>query len=204
MRHAMGVIALSLTIGGLSAWAGPVSYTIDFTTASGVAPTSGSFDFDATSSTFTDFMVDWHGIAFDFTASANSPTFSPASATCLHGASGALAAFYELTQCVGPAGDAPWGVRPISMAPYQDFHLYQAGGGYLMESTEGTSSFDMASGTYSVAATPAAPTPEPGSFALTLIGVGLAMRKRIVTGLRLATRHFRSPGQSETLRHVGG
>ena len=39
----------------------------------GIAATTGSFTYDSATQTFTNFIIDWDGIAFDFTASANAP-----------------------------------------------------------------------------------------------------------------------------------
>jgi hypothetical protein len=51
-----------------------IHYVIQFTAASGVAPTSGSFDYDSsnpTGSRFQNFFVNWAGASFDFTQAAN-------------------------------------------------------------------------------------------------------------------------------------
>jgi hypothetical protein len=49
------------------------TYTINFTTTFGPAPTSGSFTYDSTTPGFTNFLVVWNGVTFDLTSSANSP-----------------------------------------------------------------------------------------------------------------------------------
>lgn len=49
------------------------NYTINFTTASGIAPTSGSFSYDSTTPLFSNFVVIWDGQTFDLSASANAP-----------------------------------------------------------------------------------------------------------------------------------
>jgi hypothetical protein len=49
-------------------------YTITFTTASGVpTPMSGSFTYDSTNPSFSNFLVVWNGTTIDLTAAANSP-----------------------------------------------------------------------------------------------------------------------------------
>jgi hypothetical protein len=72
--------ALSIYIGSYTLQAAPVLYTINFTTTSGVAPTSGSFDYDSSQpvgSQFTNFFVSWDGSTFNLTPTANSPYGTP-------------------------------------------------------------------------------------------------------------------------------
>jgi len=50
------------------------TYTINFTTTrGGPAPVSGSFTYDSTVQSFSNFLVTWNNTAFDLTASANAP-----------------------------------------------------------------------------------------------------------------------------------
>src|SRR5580704_12887328 len=51
-----------------------VSYDIHFTATRGVAPTDGSFVYDSSTQSFSNFEVAWRGLVFDLTSSANSPT----------------------------------------------------------------------------------------------------------------------------------
>lgn len=54
--------------------AAPTHYDFTFTlTSGGIAPTSGAFDYDGSTRVFTDFIVNWNGLTFDLTASANAP-----------------------------------------------------------------------------------------------------------------------------------
>ncbi len=51
--------------------AAPISYSINFTALSGVAPTAGSFTYDADVPAFSNFLVVWKEFTFDLSASAN-------------------------------------------------------------------------------------------------------------------------------------
>jgi PEP-CTERM motif len=81
------VLVVFATLAAASlATASPITYDINFTTTSGLAPTSGSFTYDAATTTFSNFIVDWDTVPLDFTLIANqdggclgSPT-SPANA----------------------------------------------------------------------------------------------------------------------------
>jgi hypothetical protein len=53
------------------ATAAPIPYLIDFQLTSGSALPSGRFTYDAGTTTFSDFVVEWDSIHFDFTALAN-------------------------------------------------------------------------------------------------------------------------------------
>jgi hypothetical protein len=53
--------------------AAPVLYDIHFTNTVGSITPSGSFAYDSTTQTFSNFIVDFDGRSFDFTASANAP-----------------------------------------------------------------------------------------------------------------------------------
>ena len=58
-------IPLLLFIGTHSVLASPVPYTMDFNLSSGsILPTSGSFTYDSSTSTFTSFDVEWDGDTF--------------------------------------------------------------------------------------------------------------------------------------------
>lgn len=62
----LGAIALAAP-----ATAAPITYLIDFQLTSGSALPSGGFTYDAGTTTFSDFLVEWDSINFDFTAVAN-------------------------------------------------------------------------------------------------------------------------------------
>jgi hypothetical protein len=84
---AMGVIyAACATIVAPVAHAGPLLYSIVFTTSFGPAPTGGSFYYDASAPiavAFSDFIVSWDGLQIDLTASANNPEIGAPDGVCL-------------------------------------------------------------------------------------------------------------------------
>jgi len=65
------LILITLVAAGSIATASPITYNINFTTTSGLAPTSGSFIYDASTTTFSNFIVVWDTDSFDFTDNAN-------------------------------------------------------------------------------------------------------------------------------------
>lgn len=68
MLSSIAVISLFALVGVLPALADPIQYTIDFTLTQGSPlPTSGSFIYDSSTSTFTSFDVVWDGDTFDLT-----------------------------------------------------------------------------------------------------------------------------------------
>jgi hypothetical protein len=76
-------IAIFLTLGSLSLHAAPILYTMSFTPSFGIAPSSGSFSYDASSLTpFAAFIVNWDGENFDFTSGANDVSGLLVSGTC--------------------------------------------------------------------------------------------------------------------------
>jgi hypothetical protein len=93
------VIALLAFIGALPAYSQTAHYAIEFTSTSTGAPTAtGSFDYDNTTSLFSNFTVVWDSITYDLTDDANAPsTTTPL--FCTGGYTGAAASFYFLTQC---------------------------------------------------------------------------------------------------------
>jgi len=52
------------------------TYDITFSTAYGPAPTSGSFTYDSTSHTFSNFDVVFGGATYDLTSAANTPSIN--------------------------------------------------------------------------------------------------------------------------------
>jgi hypothetical protein len=186
MLRTMGIIPVLLTVAVLPALATPVYYTIDFSLIAGtpaVAPTSGSFDYDASTQTFTGFSVVWNGLTYDMTAAANAPTiFGPYGApACIGGLTGGAASFQLLTGCqsapslLWTAGDC---CSYNGILPAGSFG-FDAGGDGLPSMgilASGTPSGD-AVGTFAIA-------PEPGTVVLTLIGLGLIVRRRVATYIR--------------------
>lgn len=94
------LLAMTVLASGFvaDAQAASVHYTLTFAELSynpGVLlPTSGSFNYDPVSPTFSNFLLQWNGIDFDLSASANAPQVQPFSPPpCLSETSGALESF---------------------------------------------------------------------------------------------------------------
>jgi hypothetical protein len=188
MRKSLWIIPILLLFLAISALCAGAD-TITFTGAPpGPLTPTGSFAYNTTTNLFTSFVVVWNGITFDLSGSANSPQIFGAGPACLAGATGAPAALALLTNCGAEAfwealedttGFAQFtfaaGVSPSH--PFIDISNTQtASPPPSVGFTDG--------GTYQVSA-----VPEPGTFSLMLIGVGLVlvMRKRIAQGLPQAT-----------------
>jgi PEP-CTERM motif len=146
--------------------------TINFTVSSGGPTPTGSFVFDDTTDTLTSYTVTWDGVLFNLQPLLSSFTLVDleASGTWCGVASGAT----PPDGCFGP------GEMTLSTL---SFLVANTGTGvYTINSA-------VASGSYVVTATTVAPTPEPGSVALMLLGVGVVfvMWKRIGRGLPQAS-----------------
>lgn len=113
MRKLLAPASVSGLLGcilwSVTASATPITYTISFFPGPAAPPinppTAGSFTYDSSAITFTDFQVTWYNLIYDLTSEANSPTGSH-SDSCFAGASGAAASFALLT---GGACPAEWG-----------------------------------------------------------------------------------------------
>jgi hypothetical protein len=194
------LLVLSLTFMGAAvptAKADNLIFNIDFTATGGVAPESGSFEFDTADSLFSSFEVDWGTFKFDLTSQANTP-FGLGSASCLGGASaGPLANFNALTDCIGAGGGASWGevsgesypspfYTPLFFLCLSISNCYAENLMLVAEdSVSGSVPNTLANGTFGVSAATA--VPEPHLLALWLLGLGLALRKRIATRSRIST-----------------
>jgi len=193
----MGVIPFLLALGAVPALASPIYYTIDFTLTSGSPPPiSGGFFYDASTFTFASLDVVWDGYTFDLTSAANSFTFTSPTDPCYAGSStGAQEVFLLLTACSADANPsyyngAPYylaNVYPYGSPNYTAFGFDTLAGGFGPNQISvggpagGTSSCPPSTCfTYSVQAVGAfeASAPEPGTWALTVIGLCVVMRKR--------------------------
>jgi hypothetical protein len=183
----------------------PIDYTINFSlTQDGPVPASGSFSYDSSTSTFANFDVLWDGYTFDLTSAANSLAFTSPTDPCYSGSTtGAQEVFQLMTVCSSdnnPTYD--------SAPPFFESNVYPYGSpnytvfifGTTATANPGPNQIDIyvpAEGTsgcppdtcytYSAQAVgnfASNPVPEPGSCALTLIGLCLVMRKRIAAGFR--------------------
>jgi hypothetical protein len=152
-------------------------YTITFTGASPSLTPAGSFTYDSTVLSFSNFLVVWDGITFDLTSAANNPVTKGTLPTCLTSASGATATFSLLTDCASDP-NAAWSA--IGSTP--EFFIFDTppvATGVISVRTIASQppTSDAAAGTFEVSAIT---TPEPGTSSLMLIGIGLVsvMRKR--------------------------
>jgi len=82
------------------------TYAITFS-GGGTIPTSGSFTYDSAVPQFSNFIVDWGGLSFDLTASANNPYVDGGSPSCIGSSTHAAARLAILTTC-NSAGDEGW------------------------------------------------------------------------------------------------
>ena len=92
MRNA----ALFCLISAMPLYAGPINYTVNVPGAPSSLFSSASFAYDGSS--FTNFFVDWRGLTFDLTASANSPTFLNVPPSCYSGYTGPQLGFALITE----------------------------------------------------------------------------------------------------------
>jgi hypothetical protein len=112
-------ILLALVFGSLaqSALADPVTYDIHFTAYVGPLPTSGSFTWDGQQ--FSDFLIMWSGVTYNFTGVANDANFPPMSSSC----PSALRPQFSFELLTGQCGsDLRWDARKGSVpAVYFEF-----------------------------------------------------------------------------------
>jgi len=170
------------------------TYNIDFNTNNGTppAPTAGSFTYDSTTQTFSDFTVNWDGQMFDLTGGANNPDIS-GTVPCLDGKTGAAASFALLDGACNPPD-------PTFFTDWTGGILFDSVFGFATEDG-GSNSITVNSnalaessivpffsgGGWTITAEVAA-VPEPSSLIpITLLGL-FAARKRIAQGLRRAAR----------------
>jgi hypothetical protein len=188
-------IPLLLFIGTHSVLASPVPYTMDFNLSSGsILPTSGSFTYDSSTSTFTSFDVEWDGDTFDLTSAANTSPYLPAyiNQPCiLSGSStGPQEVFNLMTNC--PA--AYWVANDSSVSATAPSFLMDVGAEGSITSY-GISVLDPAGPTppptTATGGFASTIVPEPSTTAFMMIGLCLVMRRRIVTGLRQGARTHR-------------
>ena len=173
-----------------------VDYTISFTATSGSpSPTSGSFTYDSSTDQFTNFIVDWDNVEFDLTASANAPTNFGAPTGCSGASSpgyGFLLMSQALTGCTVKYEWIGTAVPVIPVGPIAEFDFFAVA---TTDSVDGIftnfpvppgTALNQVSGDWSIAAVA---TPEPSSYALMLLGVGLVfvLRKRIGQSLPQAS-----------------
>jgi hypothetical protein len=194
-RTSILFIGLLVSFGALPVWAGPVYYTINFDLTTGsLLPTSGSFYYDSSTSSFTNFDVVWDGVTFDLTSAANSFAFTSPTDPCYSGSTtGSQEVFLLMTTCSAdsnplyyheaPAWDASSNIDPA----YFIFQTDALSAGVNQISLVGNFS-PLASGVLARGDFESSSAPEPGSLALMLAGLFATMGKRFSRGLHQAGR----------------
>jgi hypothetical protein len=139
--------------------------TFIFNVITGNPTPTGSFIWDSTTSTWISFTVDWNGAVFNFALTV--PDLSALEPTEDWCASAPL----NENPCVAPTNFL------LNQTPPSAPYIASSPGPWKVPT-------DAATGTYTVTETVVG-TPEPSSYALMLLGVGLVflMRKRINHGL---------------------
>lgn len=173
----LALFSLGLVGAGASATAAPILYNINFTGGS-PNPTSGSFQYDPSTFTFSSFLVTWNTFTFDLTAAANSP-YSIAG-TCATAAPDGQDVFNWLIATT-PCGPHDWRADPNAFTPSQYFSLGpqvpMSNEVFLftVQSGPGGPPAAFTEGTFTVTAA----VPEPSSLPLVLTGCAwLAWRRR--------------------------
>lgn len=201
MRHQLWISVLLI-----AAFGAPVAmadlidlttYTINFT-GTGTLPTAGMFTYDPDTTTFTSFLVTWHGVSFDLTSSANAPLVALSfPLPCLSGLSGAAASFALLQGACpsGPVGSVvvtEWDA--VDNPPFNPFFDFLTTNGpaeiqVLAFPQQIVQPFtDQGVGGWSISPKGAA-VAEPSSLTLvTTLLCAFVARRRISNGLRQATR----------------
>jgi hypothetical protein len=164
-RMAVSVLML-LSIPSVPAMANP--YAITFTTSSGVAPTSGSFDYDPTNG-FSNFLVTWNGITYDLTSSAN--TVPDGTPEIVFGLDRPALSFAVLSQTLGEATSYYWEAADPGgiVSNYFDFHAPTSSTSVTIDGEKPpTHLFYMTAGT---GTWQIIDLPEPSKFVLRLAGL---------------------------------
>jgi hypothetical protein len=188
IRHFCAGLALLLAA---SANAASINYTIQFTTSSGTAPTSGSFTYDSTTSLFSNFVVAWDIYNFDLTAAANAPaTGGTAIAGCTD--SNGATTFQLLShQCgadgwvanVTNAGPFPFAIHWFSFQIPQPSWPPTNLAAYATVNHSGSPNTRTGAGNWTITpeSAPDAAVPEPGSLCLLATGAvaALALRRQV-------------------------
>jgi hypothetical protein len=153
------------------------TYDINFTTSVGDSPSAGSFTYDSTTPSFSDFTVTWEGLLFTLTGSANDPTTS--GPPCSGGQTGAAASFALLDGTCSP--NIEWFVdpEPTTLTPEFTFASDSGSISIFDASASGFPPGSVASaGGWTITA-----VPEPNSVVLLaalLCACAFLLRKRIV------------------------
>jgi hypothetical protein len=169
------------------------TYDIDFTEFSGdngPLPTEGSFTYDSTNPSFSDFTVTWDGIVFNLTSPANNPFISSMPPSCLGGLGGATGAAATFDLLAGHCPNSLWdGLQSTSPAVGSNFSFFSQTESQMI-SIETVLSGDTGAnelqglGSWTISAViPPSPVPEPNSvllLATLFCACAFVVRKRLV------------------------
>jgi hypothetical protein len=171
--------------GASLAFASPVDYTINFTNTetSGLAPTAGSFVYDAgAADPFSDFTVTWDGYTFDLTAGANDPDALGPTPSCLAGLTGGAESFALLDGACSPApsgyvtywaelaGTLGFAITNNTLSNYFEV------GGFNALTTDVTQD---GSGSWTITPETTSAVPEPSALIPVALLCALLVRKRV-------------------------
>jgi hypothetical protein len=161
--------------------AAAVFYNINFTANPGrLAPTSGSFTYDADNPAFSSFFIFWNGINFDLTAAANAPVMLTSVCDTPEPAAADVFALFDGTSaCAPPLWTAE---KPLQGSGNDTSFLIQADpsalGALRIEANGGPSDSQVwelsnfSNGSFTITT-----APEPSTLAL-LLGGGLLFEWR--------------------------
>jgi PEP-CTERM motif len=156
-------------------------YSINFTQTGGslASVPTGSFVYDNTTNTFSDFSVDWDGFVFDLTSAANDPEITTPLPSCLKSSSGAHAALSLLTDCANSTTDYWYAEIPQNGLEEFDMQNDSADADgvvlNLLEDGAGANGGNgpISYGSFTTTVTGSTAAPEPASGVLLLLGLGL-------------------------------
>ena len=172
MNRSLALSLLLMGIGGPAAFATSITYVINFTTASGTPPLSGSFTYDnGAVPAFTGFTVNWLGIPFDLTSAANSPS---ATGACAPGGAANTFSYLSSHLCGGTGTISNgWNASVSGAGPL--------GGTFTFQRSDSSNSIAVSAFVFNVSASAQTANgdftitavPEPASAAMILAGAAL-------------------------------